>query len=111
MPRVNIAHQDVVRTGLNPTETVGDATNNHETPFHPRIIFRVRNAHATLAKNFTLRVQKAIDGLAITHRIVSIPAVATRYIGPPTDDYRSGADKIEFDVETLDLNIAIVRVS
>lgn len=103
MPRVNVAHQEVTRAGLAGTETTGDSANNHETPFHQRLVMRVRNAHATLARNFTLRIAKAVDGQTISHRIVSIPALATRLIGPMTDDYRQTDDKIYMDVETVDL--------
>lgn len=110
MPRVSLAHQVVVRSGLSVSETAGDAVNNHSTQYEPRALLRARNAHATLAKTVTLRIPTTVDGQAVTNRTVSVPAVSTRYIGPFTDDYRQGDDTVYIDVESSDLNLAVLRV-
>lgn len=110
MPRTNVPHQEPTRAGIAVTETAGDVVNQHETPFHPRLILRARNAHATLARLVTLRLQKTIDSQAPPNRTVSVPATLTRYIGPFTEDYRTSTDKVEIDVETVDVSLAVLRL-
>lgn len=110
MPRVNLAHQSVVRTGLSVSETAGDPANNHETPYVAHCILRARNAHATLARTVTIITPANVDvDLAIPDRVVSIPALATRYVGPFTEDYRQADDKVHINVETSDLNLAVLK--
>lgn len=111
MPRVAITPGAVVRTGTGltePTETNGDATNNHSVANDGRTVLRVRNSGAG-ARVLTVLVNKTIDGQAVTSRTYSIPAAGIRYIGP--FDTTTYGTSLLLNPEHAELKIIALQIS
>ncbi|WP_405925428.1 hypothetical protein [Streptomyces sp. NBC_00035] len=104
MPRVAVPVTQITRAGVAaPTETNGDATNNHSVANNGRMVLLVRNSGSTVARTVTLRLPGLTDGQAITPRTVSIAQATSRYIGPfPTGDY---GDSLLVDVDNAELKL------
>ncbi|MBZ6258851.1 hypothetical protein KVH22_25380 [Streptomyces olivaceus] len=105
MPRTPVPVTAITRTGTAaPAETNGDTVNNHVISNNGRVVLLVRNASESTPRTITLRVRGLIDGQTVTPRTVTIPAEASRYIGPfPTDSY-GGA--LEIDVDNAELKLS-----
>lgn len=104
MPRVSIPVTKLSEAGVaDPTETDGDATNGHSLPNGGHTVLRVRNAHATLARNLTLGTPVTVGGKAVADTVVAIPALATRTFA----DLSPGlyGSSVPVDVETSDLKL------
>lgn len=110
MPRTNITVVEITRDGVAPTEVAGDATNGNQFDHGARTFMRVRNADGAAAHIVTIITPGTVDGLAIADRVVSVPASATRYIGPFTNDYRQPDGKVYVDVDSAQLNLAVFRL-
>lgn len=84
MPRVTVPVTNITRAGVAPAAEVnGDPANNHQVANDGRTFLVVRNSNgASTARTLTVIIQGAIDGFAPTPRTYSIPAAASRYIGP-----------------------------
>jgi hypothetical protein len=104
VPRVTIPVTKLTDAGVaDPTETDGDATNGHTLPNSGHTVLRVRNAHATLARNLTLGTPVTVGGKAVDDTVVSIPAEATRtFADLPPALYGTS---VPVDVETSDLKL------
>lgn len=108
MPRTTIPSATIIRTGTGVApvaEQTGDVTNQHTVGNTGRTFLLVRNSHATVAQTVTVITPGSIDGdLTIQDRVYSIPATASRYIGPyPQVDYGSS---LNVDVGTIDLRLS-----
>lgn len=103
MPRVAVPVTQITRAGVaDPTETNGDATNNHVIPNNGRMLLEVRNSGA-VSRTVTFRLPGVVDGQAVTPRAVSLAAGATRKFGPfPTGDYGS---QLQVDVDNAELKL------
>lgn len=84
MARVSVPVTTITRAGVAPAAEVnGDSTNNHVVANDGKTVLLVRNANgSSTARTLTVVIQGAIDGFAPTPRTYSIPAAASRYIGP-----------------------------
>ena len=84
MPRVSVPVTTITRAGIAPAAEInGDATNNHVVANDGRTVLLVRNSNgSSTARTLTVVIQGAIDGFAPAPRTYSIPAGASRYIGP-----------------------------
>jgi zona occludens toxin (predicted ATPase) len=104
MPRVNLPHTQITRVGVAPgAEVNGDATNDHVTVNDGRVYLLVRNADGSNAHAVTIVTPGTVDGQAIADRIVSVPANASRYIGPfPVDTY---GRSLQVDVDSSELKL------
>ncbi len=103
MPRVSVPVTQITRAGVAaPTEANGDPTNGHVISNNGRTILLVRNS-GTTDRTVTLRLPGLTDGQSITPRTVTVPASATRYIGPfPTDAYGT---QLQVDVDNAELKL------
>jgi hypothetical protein len=104
MARTEVAAIQLTRTGVFTAETVGIA-DGHMFQNAGRTFILIRNSHATLAKIVTIQTPQTILGLAVAELTVSVPALASLYIGPfPIDTFNqaSGSDvgKVYVDYET-----------
>lgn len=111
MPRVAVPITALSRlAAVTPAaETNGDATNNHTVPNDGQTFLLVRNANASsTARVLTVRLSGARDGQSITPRTYSIPAGASRYIGPfPVSDYGTS---MQVDVDNAELKLSAYRL-
>lgn len=104
MPRASIPVTKLTDAGVaDPAETNGDATNNHSLANSGKTVLRVRNAHATLARNLTLGTPITVGGKAVADTVVSIPALATRTFGDLSTALYGTS--VPVDVETSDLKL------
>jgi hypothetical protein len=107
MARAALTVNAITKAGLVvPAETNGDPTNGHLLPNNGVTTFLlVRNANgASTARTLTVRLQGSVDGQAITPRTYSIPAAASRYIGP-FDTTRYGSS-VAIDVDNAELKLS-----
>jgi hypothetical protein len=105
MPRAAVPVNTLSRAGIAvPTETTGDATNNHTIPNDGSVFLLVRNSNgASTTRTLTVRLSKTVDGQAVTSRTYPIAAGTSRYIGPfPPDVYGSS---LLIDVDNAELKI------
>lgn len=104
MPRVNLPHTNISRTGIAPgAEVNGDPANNHSTANDGRVVLLVRNSGTTVNRVVTFPISKTVDGQAVASRTVSIPQSTSRYIGPfPPGDY---GDTLNVDVDNAELKL------
>ena len=112
MARAAINNADVVRTGTGvalPSETTGDPVNNHFVNNDGNVILIARNSNgASTARTVTVRLPGAVDGQTISPRTYSIPAGATRVIGPfPTGSYGT---TMQVDVDNAELLLYTLRI-
>jgi hypothetical protein len=110
MPRTNITVVEVTRDGVAPSEVAGDVTNGNQFDHSARTFLRARNADGGSAHTVTIQTPGTVDSLAIADRTVSVPASATRYIGPFTNDYRQSDGKVYVDVDSAQLHLAVFRL-
>lgn len=112
MARSALTINTISKIGLAvPTETNGDPVNNHLLPNDGTKTFllaRNSNGSAT-ARTLTVRLQGSVDGQAITPKTYSIPAGASRYIGP-FDTTRYGSS-VEVDVDNAELKLTAFRLA
>jgi hypothetical protein len=110
MPRVAVNGADVSKAGVAlPTETTGDTVNNHEISNDGNVVLVCRNSNgAATARTLSVLLTGTIDGQAPQPRTYSIPAGATRVIGPfETAFYGS---KLQFNVDNAELRIYSLRI-
>lgn len=88
MPRVDIPVTQLNRTGVAPPAQInGDLTNKHQFPNNGATIIEVVSSDAG-AQTVTVETPGSVDGLAVADQVISVPAGATRFIGPfPTTIY------------------------
>ena len=113
MPRTALTVTDFTRAGVaEPSEQNGDFTNgNYIASNDGRIGLIVRNANAG-TQSITVLTPGTVDGLAIADLTISIPAGATRYIGPfgtGTFNQTDGSIYIDVSVAT-DLKFRPIRI-
>ncbi len=109
MARTNITVVEITRDGVAATEVAGDVTNGNQFDHGARTFLRARNADVA-QQTVTIITPGTVDGLAIADRVVTIPAGATRYIGPFTNDYRQSDGKVYVDVSDADVFLAVFRL-
>lgn len=110
MARGVIAVTDITKAGVAPpAETDGDAVNFHTVPNSDgRTFLLVRNANgASTARVLTVVLSGAIDGFAPVPRTYSIPAGASRYIGP--FDVGSYGSNLLINPDNAELKITALR--
>lgn len=110
MPRTNITVVEITRAGVAATEVAGDTVNGNQFDHGARTFLRARNADGAAPHTATIQTPGTVDTLAIADRVVSVPASATRYIGPFTTDYRQSDGKVYVDVDDAQLNLAVFRL-
>lgn len=111
MPRTSLAVTDITKAGVAPTAEVnGDAVNGFQMPNDGRTCLLVRNANgSSTARTLTVRFARNVDGQVITPRTYSIPAGASRYIGPfETTIYGT---TLAFDVDNAELKVNAYRLA
>lgn len=110
MARTNVPVTPITRTGIAPaTEVTGDPTNNHVLVNDGATFIVARNAHATVAQTVTVNFGYMVDGQAITPRVYSIAATATKWMGPfPVAQY--GA-QLNHDVSTTDIKLTAYKLA
>jgi hypothetical protein len=111
MPRQTLPVTAITKAGVAvPAETTGVPADNHLLPNDGKTFLLVRNANgAATARTLTVRLQGSIDGQAITPKTFSIPAAASRYIGP-FDTTRYGTS-VQIDVDNAELRLIALRLS
>lgn len=88
MPRVEITKTQIDRGGVAPAaEQNSDATNNHFLVDDGRTVLLVRNNNAGV-QTLTIEIPGEVDsGINNADREISIPAGASRYVGPFNNRY------------------------
>lgn len=100
MPRVNIPHQQLSRSGVitggtGVSEVNSDAANDHQLVNDEKVILQVRSTDAG-SQSVTFVTQGTVDGQAVGDRVESIAAGVTRTYGPfPVSIY---GDLMQIDV-------------
>jgi hypothetical protein len=104
MPRVNLPHSNISRSGVAPgAEVNGDPVNFHSTANDGRVFLLVRNSGTTVNRVVTVHLPDVIDGQAITPRTYSLVQSTSRYIGPfPPGEY---GDTLNVDVDDAELKL------
>lgn len=104
MPRVNLPHTNISRTGIAPgAEVTGNATDNHSTANDGRVFLLIRNSGSTVNRTVTIHLPDVIDGQAITPKTYSLVQATSRYIGPfPPGEY---GDTLNVDVDNAELKL------
>lgn len=104
MPRVNLPHTNISRTGVAPgAEVNGDPVNFHSTANDGRVFLLIRNAGVTVSRTATVHLTDVVDGQSLTPKTYSIPQSTSRYIGPfPPGDY---GDTLSVDVDNAELKL------
>lgn len=84
MSRTAITVTPITRAGVAPpSEATGDVAQGNTVPNDGNTFLLVRNSNgASTARVLTIRLSGGADGQSIVPRTVSIPAAASRYIGP-----------------------------
>lgn len=110
MARTEIPVNVISRTALTavPAEVTADVVNGNVYANGPATWMQVRNAHATLARNLTIRVPISVDGAReYWLKVYAVPANVTREVGPfPADVFGS---TVEVDGETTDIKLTLRR--
>lgn len=86
MARTAITPQRATSAGLALTTEAANVDGNSIVQEGRRILVATNNSGASI--NVTLPTPGTVDGLAITDRVVAVPAGATRYIGIMNAAYR-----------------------
>jgi hypothetical protein len=110
MPRVAVNNADVSRAGVTlPTETIGDATNNHVINNDGNVIIVAHNTNASsTARTLTIHLPGAVDGQSITPRAYSIAAGVTKVFGTyPPGQYGT---VMQVDVDNAELKMYTLRI-
>lgn len=109
MARVNVPVTLITRAGVaGATEVNGDATNNHVVINDSNTWVEARNAHATLPQTVTVLTARTVDGQAVTNRVVSVPALSSRRIGPfSIEDFGSS---LQVNVSTSDIKLTAFKL-
>ncbi|MEX5711825.1 hypothetical protein AB1484_26915 [Parafrankia sp. FMc6] len=81
MPRALIAAVTDSVTGVNPTPTSGNATDDHYFPWTPNAVLEVHNTDGSSHDVDIVRVADS-EGTARAARTVAVPADSNRRIGP-----------------------------
>ncbi len=111
MPRTTISPVAVTRAGVAPpAEANGDSVNLNQVPNNGSVILLVRNANgAAVARVLTVRLATLVDGQSVTSRQYSIPAAASRYIGP--FDVSTYGSMLLLDPDNAELKITALQVA
>lgn len=112
MARSTLTITNITKAGVAPpAETTGDPVNNHLLPNDGvKTFLLARNANgSSTARTLSVRFQGSVDGQAITPRTYSIPAGASRYIGP-FDATKYGRN-VEIDVDNAELRLTAFRIA
>ncbi|MFY1595490.1 hypothetical protein [Micromonospora sp. WMMD737] len=106
MPRVTVPVTNITRSGVAPAAEVnGDPANNHQVANNGNTFLLVRNANgAATARTLGVVIKGAIDGFAPAPRTYSIPAGASRYIGP--FDAVAYGSLMEINVDNAELKLS-----
>jgi hypothetical protein len=98
MARGALTPQQIVRSGLSPAYTAGDAVNGHEFVNEGDVYLHVKNGGASPI-NVTIPTPGTVDGLAIADLVVAVPAAEERKIGDiPTNVYNQTGGKVYVDL-------------
>lgn len=110
MPRVSVPVNALTTSGIAPAAEVnGDPVNNHAVANDGRTFVLVRNSNgAATARTLTIVVQGAVEGQGITPKTVSVPAAASRYLGPfNTTNFGS---ELQLNVDNAELKLSAYRI-
>lgn len=110
MARVNIPVTLLSTAGVAPAAEVnGDPTNNHSVSNDGRTFLLVRNSNgAATARTLTLIIAGAVEGQTITPKTISIPAGASRYVGP--FNQTNYGSLMSVNVDNAELKLSAYRV-
>ncbi len=111
MPRVAIPVTRPNRGGVALSTVAGDPTNDHSVAsgVPERLVLVITN-NDTASQTVQLPLSVAPDGQAVTPRSVSVPAGATRYVGPFTKDYVQADGTIHVDVTSNQLSLGALFI-
>lgn len=90
MARGNLPLTQIARAGVAPgAEVAGDSVNGHAMNNDGQAFLLLHNTNgAATARVATIHVATQVDGQAVASRTVSVPAAASRYVGPfPVSQY------------------------
>lgn len=105
MARGILALQEIVRTGITPTLTAGDATNHHYFDNRSQDVYiQVKNGDASPI-TVTINTPGLIDGMAIPDLVVTVPATTgDKLIGPFRNDLYGQAEQALSKAVLVDLS-------
>lgn len=110
MARTLITPTAIVRAGVAPpAETTGDVSNGNYAPNDARTVILVRNSNgAATARTMSIGFAGTIDGQTITPRTYSIPAAASRYVGP--FDVTTYGTTLKIDSDHAELKYVLLQL-
>lgn len=114
MPRVNIPITQLTDAGVAPAAQVAsDAANDHELASNDGDVFvEITNVNASTPQDATFVTPGAVQGLAVSDRVVSVPANnGVRLVGPLSPNVYNQVDgKVHIDVTSADLRFRAFRL-
>lgn len=113
MPRATLVATEITRAGVAaPAETTGDPSGNHQFANDGKSFLLVRNSNAgSTARTVTIETPGTVDAQAIADVAISIPAGASRYIGPfPPSVYNSDG-LVLVDVDHAELKLSLFHIA
>lgn len=97
MPRTDLSPQQILRTGLNPTFSAADGSNQNSFENNGQTYLHVKNGGGS-SINVTIDTPGTVDGLAVGNLIVAVPNGGERIIGPfPQNIYNQVDGKVYVD--------------
>ena len=110
MARTNLAPQEIVRTGLSPTFSAADGSNQNAFDNNGQTHIHVKNGGGAPI-NVTIDTPGMVDGLAVSNLVVAVPNGGERIIGPfPTSVYNQPDGKVYVDWSSAtSVTVAVLR--
>lgn len=114
MADIDIAPQDVDRTGLNPTY-MGSLSggDTYQVLNDGRTVIYFKKGSGGAAVNISFDIAQRVDGQTVADRTVRLPNNQERVVGPfPPGIYNNDDGEVEFTVSNVtNLSIAALRIS
>lgn len=98
MARTALTVQTISRSGLAPSYSNGDATNDHQFLNDGKTFVHVKNGGGS-SITVTIQTPGSVDGLAVADRDVTVANGAEKMIGPfPTATYNQSGGLVYLDL-------------
>ncbi len=112
MPRQDVPLTQITRSGVTPaTEVTPVAVDDLKFINDGHVFVLVRNTGAG-ANTATFVTPGSVDEQAVADRDVSVPAAASRYVGPfPASQYNQGDGTVYVDVANTELRFSAYHLS
>jgi len=108
MPRAEVPVTTFDRSGVVLVTTTGDPVNNHTMVNDGRTGIIVKNTGSTVDRTVTFRIQRTVDGFAVTPRTETLAVGEEQGFGP--FDPQVYGSRLQIDVDNAELTLTPIRV-